>query len=92
MPSAVRVGDQTTHGGMVAGPGVSTVMIGNKPAAVATDTHICSIPVNAPHLQVSIFPMGSVTVLIGNKPALRTSDKCLCGAAGAVGEPTVLIG
>ena len=90
MPSAVRVGDITTHGGTVIGPGVPTVLIGNMPAAVATDTHVCSIP--TPHLQVSIFPMGSVTVLIGGKPALRISDICLCGAGGAVGEPTVQIG
>jgi uncharacterized Zn-binding protein involved in type VI secretion len=67
-------------------------MIGNMPAAVATDTHICSIPANTPHLQVSIFPMGSTTVLIGGKPALRTSDTCLCGAGAIVGEPTVQIG
>jgi uncharacterized Zn-binding protein involved in type VI secretion len=92
MASALRVGDQTTHGGVVAGPGTPTVLIGSMPAAVATDTHICSIPANTPHLQVSIFPMGSATVLFGNKPALRTSDTCLCGAAGVVGEPTVQIG
>jgi uncharacterized Zn-binding protein involved in type VI secretion len=30
-------------------------------------------------------------VLIGGRPALRTSDVCLCGAAAAVGEPTVII-
>jgi uncharacterized Zn-binding protein involved in type VI secretion len=69
-----------------------TVLIGGMPAAVATDTHICAIPINTPHPQVSIFPMGSVTVLIGGKPALRTSDVCICGAAAAVGEPTVQIG
>lgn len=91
MPSAVRVGDTTTHGGTVVGPGSPTVMIGNMPAAVATDTHICAIPVNTPHLQVSIFPMGSATVLLGGKPALRTSDMCLCGAGAAVGDPTVQI-
>jgi uncharacterized Zn-binding protein involved in type VI secretion len=92
MPNAVRIGDITTHGGTVVGPGVATVLIGNKPAAVATDTHVCSIPPNAPHLTTSIFPMGSTTVLIGNMPALRISDMCLCGAGGAVGEPTVDIG
>ena len=92
MPSAVRVTDVTTHGGTVVGPGIPTVLIGGMPAAVATDTHICAIPANTPHPQVSIFPMGSVTVLIGGKPALRTSDVCICGAAAAVGEPTVQIG
>ena len=92
MPSALRVTDITTHGGTVAGPGVPTVLIGGMPAAVVTDIHICAIPANTPHPQVSIFPMGSVTVLIGGKPALRISDVCICGAAGVVGEPTVQIG
>ena len=92
MPSAARITDVTTHGGTIVGPGVPTVLIGNMPAAVATDTHVCSIPPNTPHLTVSIFPMGSATVLIGGKFALRTSDMCLCGAAAAVGDPTVQIG
>jgi len=92
MPSAARVGDVTNHGGTIAGPGVATVLIGNMPAAVATDTHICSIPPNTPHLTASIFPMGSATVLVGNLPALRVTDACLCGAMSAVGEPTVDIG
>jgi uncharacterized Zn-binding protein involved in type VI secretion len=92
MPNAARITDTTTHGGIIAGPGVATVLIGGMPAAVATDTHICSIPPVTPHLTVSIFPMGSATVLIGGLPALRISDMCLCGAGAAVGEPTVQIG
>lgn len=92
MPAAARVTDTTNHGGTIVGPGVPTVLIGNKPAAVAPDTHVCSIPPNTPHLTVSVFPMGSTTVLIGGKPALRITDACLCGAMAVVGEPTVLIG
>jgi uncharacterized Zn-binding protein involved in type VI secretion len=92
MPSALRVMDQTNQGGMVPGPGIPSVLIGNKPAAVVMDTHICSIVANTPHAQVSKFPMGSTTVLIGNKPALRTSDVCICGAAGMIGDSTVQIG
>ena len=92
MPGAARVSDTTTHGGTITGPGIPTVLIGGKPAAVATDMHVCSIPPNTPHLTVSIFPMGSTTVLIAGMPALRTSDVCLCGAGAAVGEPTVQIG
>ena len=92
MPNAARVTDVTTHGGTIVGPGVPTVLIGGMPAAVATDNHICVIPPNTPHLTASIFPMGSATVLIGGKFALRISDVCLCGAAAAIGEPTVQIG
>lgn len=92
MPAAARVGDTSNHGGTITGPGESTVLIGSKPAAVATDMHVCSLPPNSHQPTSSIFPMGSATVLIGNKPALRTSDVCICGAGAAVGEPTVLIG
>ena len=92
MPAALRVLDTTNHGGTDVGPGVATVFIGGKPASVATDNHVCVIPPNTGHLPVSIFPMGSATVLIGGMPALRVTDAALCGAMGAVGEPTVLIG
>jgi uncharacterized Zn-binding protein involved in type VI secretion len=89
---ALRVGDTTNHGGTVTGPGVATVLIGGRPAAVATDNHLCVIPPNTGHLTASIFPMGSPTVLIGGRPALRTTDPALCGAMGLIGEPTVRIG
>lgn len=92
MPAAARVGDTTTHGGTVLGPGISTVLIKGKPAAVATDNHMCAIPANTPHPQSTPFPMGSTKVLIGGKPALRAGDVCGCGASVAVGEPTVMIG
>lgn len=92
MPAAARVADTTTHGGVIIGPGVPTVLIGGMPAAVAGDTHVCPIPPPNHVPTVSAFPMGSVTVFIGGKPALRSSDTCICGAGAAVGEPTVMIG
>ncbi|MBP6800964.1 MAG: PAAR domain-containing protein [Zoogloea sp.] len=90
MPSAARVTDLSNHGGTLTGPGEATVLIGGMPAAVVGDMHACVIP--PPHPPVSAFPMGSATVLIGGKPALRVGDACVCGAAAAVGEPTVIIG
>lgn len=92
MPPAARVGDVSTHGGAVTGPGAATVLIGGMPAAVAGDTHTCSLPPAGHQPTVSPFPMGSTTVLIGGRPALRTTDPCLCGAMAAVGAPTVLLG
>ena len=92
MPSAVKVGDTTTHGGTVVGPGEPTVLIAGMPAAVATDNHVCSLPPNAHQPTASPFPSGSTTVMIGGKPALRQTDTCICGAMAAVGEPTVQIG
>ena len=92
MAAAARVGDVTTHGGTIVGPGVASVLIGGMPAAVAGDTHVCSLPPNAHQPTSSIFPSGSTAVLIGGLPAVRTTDTCLCGAMAAVGEPTVMIG
>ena len=91
MPQAVRVGDQTNHGGIITGPGVSTVLIGGKPAAVLNDIHTCGMP--PPHAPTaSPFLLGSATVLIGGIPAVRVGDKCGCGASVLKGEPTVDIG
>ena len=92
MAAAARVGDTTSHGGTITGPGASTVLIGGMPAAVAGDMHQCSLPPQSHPLTVSAFPMGSATVLLGGKPAIRTSDACICGAMAAVGSPTVMIG
>ena len=92
MPAAARVGDTTTHGGTIVGPGVATVLIGSMPAAVVGDTHVCSLPPDSHPLTVSVFPSGSSTVFIGGVPALRTTDTAICGAMSAVGAPTVMIG
>jgi uncharacterized Zn-binding protein involved in type VI secretion len=92
MPPAARTGDTSNHGGTLTGPGVATVLIGGKPASVAGDLHVCSLPPNAHQPTASAFPAGSATVLIGGRPAVRTTDACLCGAMALLGEPTVLIG
>lgn len=92
MPAAARFGDTSTHGGIITGPGVATVLIAGLPAAVAGDLHVCPLPPPGHQPTVSPFPAGSATVLIGGKPALRVTDACVCGATAAVGAPTVLIG
>ena len=92
MPAAARVGDTSVHGGTITGPGVATVLIGGKPAAVAGDIHACVLPPTGHQPTVSPFPSGSGTVFIGGRPAIRSTDTCGCGAMAAVGEPTVMIG
>lgn len=92
MAAAARVNDMSNHGGTINGPGVATVLIGGKPAAVAGDLHRCGLPPKDHQPTVSPFPGGSASVLIGARPALRTSDTCGCGAMPVVGEPTVIIG
>lgn len=92
MPPAARVGDPASHPGMVAGPGVPTVLIAGQPAAVVGTTHVCSMPPNAgPHPPTPIVK-GSATVLIGGQPAARIGDIAGCGSSIVFGAMTVLIG
>lgn len=92
MRRAARVTDPTGHPGLVAGPGVPTVLIGGLPAAVVGDTHACAFPPPAGPHPPTPFPMGSVTVLIGGRPALRLGDLSGCGAPIVAGAFNVLIG
>ncbi|HXT81246.1 MAG TPA: PAAR domain-containing protein [Acetobacteraceae bacterium] len=72
-------------GGPISGPGCPTVMIGNLPAARATDMLVCVGPPD-------LIAMGSPTVLIGNMPAARLGDPTGHGGTIILGWPTVLIG
>jgi uncharacterized Zn-binding protein involved in type VI secretion len=84
---AARVGDPTAHGGIIVGPGVPTVMIGGKPAAVLGDMHTCPMVTGVvPHVGGPILPPCSVTVLIGGRPAAVVGGMATC-----VGPPDVII-
>lgn len=84
-------------------PGAATVMIGNQPAARATDQSApCSLPGCVP-AGPGMIAKGSATVLICNLPAARVGDttahtSCVApipGPTGCVmppGCPTVMIG
>ena len=95
MSAAVRVSDQHScsltvpvpHvGGVVQGPGVSTVLIGHQPAAAQGTTCTCAL--GLPNTIVG----GSATVLIGSKAAARVNDPTAHGGYLATGCSTVLIG
>ena len=72
-------------GGPVSGPGVPTVLIGGKPAAVMGDMCICAGPPDA-------IVQGEGTVLIGGKPAATIGSMTAHGGSVTAGEATVLIG
>ena len=91
MAQAARVGDPTSHPGVIAGPGVSTALIGNMPASVVGDTHTCSFPGTPPHPPTPMS-MGSTSVLIGGRPAVRVGDAAGCSATVISGAPNVMIG
>lgn len=96
---AARVGDPTSHGGVIVGPGVPTVLIGGLPAAVLGDTTTCPQTSGAPPNQVphvgGPIVSGSATVLIGGRPAARAGDANAENQSSAtilVGTASVLIG
>lgn len=93
MPFAARVGDLTSHGGTVVGPGVATVLVGGLPAAALGDTTTCPAQWSpgVPHGS-SAVTTGSSTVLVGGWPAARAGDDTGCGAVIVHGCPTVVIG
>ncbi len=72
-------------GGPILGPGISTVLIGNMPAAVMGDNCLCVGPPDS-------IVKGSSTVMIGGKPAARMGDTTAHGGTIAVGFPMVMIG
>jgi uncharacterized Zn-binding protein involved in type VI secretion len=92
MPAAARIGDQTTHGGVIAPPpSVSNVYVEGLPAAVMGDTHMC--PITPSHPNASPITAGSTNVFIGGRPAARALvDTCGCGASVAAGAANTLIG
>ena len=92
MPPAARFGEPTNHPGTIAGPGVPSVVITGRPAAVVGDIHICAMPPTAgPHPPNPIVK-GSQTVSIGGRPAARMGDLTSCGATIVSGASSVLIG
>jgi uncharacterized Zn-binding protein involved in type VI secretion len=96
MPPAARVNDVTNHPGKIVGVGARSVMIGNRPAAVAgpmaPNIHHCALPpISGPHPPTPIAG-GSKTVLIGGLPAARLGDRAGCGARIISGARDVLIG
>jgi uncharacterized Zn-binding protein involved in type VI secretion len=96
MPPAVCVGDMhvcpaangpVPHvGGPILPPGVPTVLIGGRPAAVMGGMATCVGP-------PSTIIKGSATVLIGGQPAARLGDQTAHGGTiTGPGVPTVMIG
>ena len=92
---AARLGDSTVHGGMIV-TGLSSVLIGNKPAARVMDMHVCPMVTGlVPHVGGPILPPASTTVLLGLLPAARVGDQAFCiGPTDVIvqGETGVLIG
>ena len=92
MPAAARIGDPTNHPGVLAGAGMPTVRIEQRPAARVGDQHVCAFPPPAGPHPANAVTKGSATVRIGGMPAARQGDLCACGAQIVAGAITVKIG
>ncbi len=92
MGLAARVGDPTGHPGTITGPGVTSVLIGGRPAAVQGTNHTCAMPPNAGPHPPSPISRGSTTVFFGGSQAARVGDTAGCGSPIVMGEPTVSVG
>jgi uncharacterized Zn-binding protein involved in type VI secretion len=88
MPPAARLGDISSHGGAIVGPGAPNVLVAGLPAAALGDTHVCPVPPHGPTPIVS----GSATVLINGRLAAWFGSTTGCGALIVDGAPTVEIG
>lgn len=103
MPPAIRIGDPTSHGGVVgeAPPSVAvaaaTVLIEGRPAAVVGSAHLCAVPAHAALGPANVIlpdpgAWAGGQVLVGGMPAARAGDRTLCTATVLLGAPTVIIG
>jgi uncharacterized Zn-binding protein involved in type VI secretion len=72
-------------GGLIIGPGVTTVLIGGMPAAYMGVNCMCVGPPDA-------IVKGSSSVLVDGNPAARMVDTCAHGGSIANGFPVVQIG
>jgi uncharacterized Zn-binding protein involved in type VI secretion len=92
MPAAARIGDQTTHGGVLVPPPLVTgVLVEGLPAAVAGDQHSC--PITPSHPNATPITKGSTSVFIAGFPAARALvDPTACGATVVAGASRTQIG
>lgn len=76
-----RMGDKTTHGGVIV-TGAERTFINGKPAARMGDVHVCPMPFHG----ITPIVTGDENVLIEGKPAARMGDITACGAVIATGS------
>lgn len=71
----IRLGDKTSHGGVVLS-GSPLSVSGGMPIARVGDLVACPLPGHTPCVIVS----GDPTLIVDGKPAARQGDKTSCGA------------
>lgn len=85
MPAIARLGDPTSHGGVITA-GSPDVKSGGVPVARVGDTATCPLHGSAPIIA------GSSSVFANGLPVARQGDALACGATIAMGNVPVQVG
>jgi len=84
MPLKARLGDVTSHGGVIVTGSPKFIDNGQLVARI-TDLHAC--PIHG----VNCIVTGSPTTKSDALPVARIGDLCACGAAIVTGSPTTVV-
>ena len=77
-----RVGDSSSHGGVIV-TGAARTLVNGRKAARKGDLHVCPIPGHG----VRPITTGSPNTFIEGKAAARVGDQVACGAVIVRGSP-----
>jgi uncharacterized Zn-binding protein involved in type VI secretion len=91
MPAKARVGIDTVGGGLIIGPGCTTVMVEGAPASIIGDAVAPHEPFEGEHLTATLVE-GSATVYAEGRPVVRLGDAASCGHFVETGALTVEVG
>ena len=80
-----RLGDVSSHGGVIITSAVRT-MVNGIPVARMGDLHVCPIPGHG----VTPIVTGSMTTITEGSPNARIGDITACGAVIVVGSPNTI--
>lgn len=89
MPGRARVGIDHVNGGLILGPGATTVLVNGAPQACVGDAIAAHAPFTGLH-NSAVISTGSATVKAGSRPVARIGDLCSCGHAIASGSTNVM--
>lgn len=85
MPFQARLGDVSSHGGMIITASVRTI-VGGQPAARINDLHFALLPLPL----VTPLITGTPKTLLEGMPSVRVGDVTASGAMIITGSPTTL--
>jgi uncharacterized Zn-binding protein involved in type VI secretion len=81
----VRMGDTTSHGGVIV-TGAMRTFVNGRPLARLGDLHVCPIPGHG----VNPIVTGSLNTLTEGRPNARVGDVTACGAVIVTGSPDTM--